>query len=246
MEYDVFISHASEDKADIARPLAAHLQKLGLRVWLDEFELTLGDSLRRKIDHGLSKSRYGLVILSPAFFSKEWPNKELDGLVAREDGREKVVLPVWHNVSAADIVKFSPMLAGKVAVSTSRGLTHVADRVYEAVQRTSPGENIQTVVMEDETELLRRLRKEMLLSRSSRELRGSLYELEARLANYPHSPEARLLKDDMQTAILHAERKIPPPQARRPKTLTLFLFLAVLGLLVGLLVYTLLRILGVL
>ena len=70
MEYDVFISHASEDKADVARPLAAHLQKLGLRVWLDEFELTLGDSLRRKIDHGLSKSKYGLVILSPAFFSK--------------------------------------------------------------------------------------------------------------------------------------------------------------------------------
>ncbi len=137
MEYDVFISHASEDKTDVARPLAAHLQKLGLRVWLDELELTLGDNLRRKIDHGLSKSKYGLVILSPAFFSKEWPNKELDGLVAREVGREKVVLPVWHNVSAADIVKFSPMLADKVAVSTIWGLTYVADRVSEVVRRAS-------------------------------------------------------------------------------------------------------------
>ncbi len=88
MEYDVFISHASEDKVDVARPLAAHLQTLGLKVWLDDLELTLGDSLRRKIDQGLSRSRYGLVVLSPAFFLKEWPNKELDGLVAREDGRE--------------------------------------------------------------------------------------------------------------------------------------------------------------
>lgn len=53
MDYDLFISHASEDKDHVARPLAKHLQDLGLRVWLDEFELTLGDSLRRKIDHGL-------------------------------------------------------------------------------------------------------------------------------------------------------------------------------------------------
>jgi len=53
MEYDVFISHASEDKEAVARPLARHLQELGLRVWIDECELTLGDSLRRKIDAGL-------------------------------------------------------------------------------------------------------------------------------------------------------------------------------------------------
>lgn len=117
MDYDLFISHASEDKDHVARPLAKHLQDLGLRVWLDEFELTLGDSLRRKIDHGLSRSRYGLVVLSPAFLLKEWPNKELDGLVAREDRRGKVILPIWHNVNASDILKFSPMLADKVAVS---------------------------------------------------------------------------------------------------------------------------------
>src|SRR6266849_9319270 len=130
MDYDLFISHASEDKDAVARPLANHLQQLGLRVWLDEFELTLGDSLRRKIDYGLSRSRYGVVVLSPAFFSKEWPNKELDGLVAREDGSEKIVLPIWHNVSAGDVLKFSPMLADKVAVSTSRGMLHVATRVF--------------------------------------------------------------------------------------------------------------------
>ena len=88
MIYDIFISHASEDKEDVARPLAAHLQQLELSVWIDEFELTLGDSLRRSIGKGLSLSKFGVVILSPAFFSKEWPNKELDSLVAREDGSE--------------------------------------------------------------------------------------------------------------------------------------------------------------
>jgi hypothetical protein len=137
MYYDVFISHASEDKAHVARPLAHNLQRLGLRVWLDEFELTLGDSLRRSIDRGLRESRYGVVILSPAFFRKEWPNKEIDGLVSREDGREKVILPVWHNVTKDDVVKYSPILADKIAVSTSYGLDHVATQIFHAVSHAS-------------------------------------------------------------------------------------------------------------
>jgi hypothetical protein len=255
MEYDVFISHASEDKADVARPLAAQLQKLGLRVWLDELELTLGDSLRRKIDQGLAGSRYGLVILSPAFFEKEWPNKELDGLVAREDGREKVVLPVWHNVTAADIVKFSPLLADKVAVSTSRGLSHVAESIFEAVSRASAGgAQTQQLTGENERALLQRLRKEMLLSKSAWNLRESLYELEAYLAKHPHSPEARLLKDRMQYAIrtaemrerpmASAERSAPtagPPALRRFPVRWIILVPALGGL-----IYVVLRVLGLL
>ncbi|TEU12597.1 MAG: toll/interleukin-1 receptor domain-containing protein, partial [Anaerolineales bacterium] len=99
MDWDVFISHTWEDKEDIARPLAEALRQKGLRVWYDEFTLTLGDSLRRSIDHGLAQSRYGVVILSPNFFTKEWSQKELDGLAAREVSGEKVILPVWHNVT---------------------------------------------------------------------------------------------------------------------------------------------------
>lgn len=69
LKYDVFISHASEDKSDVARPLAALLINAGLTVWIDEAELTLGDSLRRNIDLGLASSRFGVVILSTSFFS---------------------------------------------------------------------------------------------------------------------------------------------------------------------------------
>lgn len=135
MEYDVFISHASEDKLDIATPLAHSLRTRGLRVWFDEFELTIGDSLRRKIDHGLSSSRFGVVILSPSFLHKEWPNKELDGLVARDDGQTKVILPIWHNVDANDIANYSPTLADKLSVSTSRGLAYVADTIVSVVKK---------------------------------------------------------------------------------------------------------------
>ena len=135
MKYDVFISHASEDKEDVVRPLAAKLRQAGVTVWLDELELTIGDSLRRQIDNGLAESRYGLVVLSPAFFGKEWPNKELDGLVAREDGREKVILPVWHNVDRSHVVRFSAPLADKLAVATKEGLDYVVAKVLQALAK---------------------------------------------------------------------------------------------------------------
>lgn len=69
IKYDAFISHASEDKG-IVRPIAENLRSKGFRVWFDEFELKIGDSLRKSIDQGLINSRYGVVILSKSFFEK--------------------------------------------------------------------------------------------------------------------------------------------------------------------------------
>jgi hypothetical protein len=109
-EYDVFISHASEDKASVVRPLAHALRSLGLGVWYDEFELRIGDSLRRKIDRGLANSRFGIVVLSQWFFAKGWPNYELDGLVTRAGSGEQILLPIWHNVSKDEVIKCSPSL----------------------------------------------------------------------------------------------------------------------------------------
>ena len=131
--WDIFISHASEDKHDIARPIARMLTERGLKVWFDEFSLTLGDSLRRSIDAGLLNSRFGLVILSPAFFSKEWPQFELDGLAAREIGGTKVLLPIWHDVNRTQVLERSAMLADRVAISTTVGLHVVIDNILQAV-----------------------------------------------------------------------------------------------------------------
>jgi TIR domain/Domain of unknown function (DUF1883) len=118
-EYDVFISHASEDKADVVRPLAEALRARGLVVWFDEFELRIGDSLRRKIDAGIRASHFGIVVLSPSFFGKGWTNYELDGIVTLgvTQGRS-VVLPVWHKVTQKDVAGYSPSLAGLLARST--------------------------------------------------------------------------------------------------------------------------------
>ena len=94
------------------RPLAEELSFKGVNVWYDELTLTVGSSLRRSIEKGLIDSRHGIVILSPDFFKKEWPQKELDGLNALEDGVRTVVLPIWHKVNKADVLQYSPILAG--------------------------------------------------------------------------------------------------------------------------------------
>ena len=57
-DWDVFISHATEDKEEVVRPLAEALQGSGLRVWYDELTRS-GDSLRRKIDGGSHEAVLG-------------------------------------------------------------------------------------------------------------------------------------------------------------------------------------------
>ena len=129
-QYDVFISHAWEDKEVIVRPLALALQSENLSVWYDEFELKIGDSLRRKIDHGLANSRVGLVVLSQSFFSKGWTNYELDGIVTRSVTGEQILLPIWHNISKQEVIEFSPSLADKVARSTA---THTVEEIAKEI-----------------------------------------------------------------------------------------------------------------
>lgn len=140
-DYDVFISHASEDKDEIARPLAEALQAQGLRVWFDEWSLVMGDRLRRKIDEGLKRSRFGVVVLSKNFFSKNWPQQELDGLSALEADGSNRILPIWHGVSQAEVGEFSPTLADRLAAESSRGLEVLVAEIQKAIFRipkTSP------------------------------------------------------------------------------------------------------------
>ena len=134
--YDAFISHASEDKDDFVRPLAGILKEYGFRVWYDEFELEIGDSLRESIDKGLVNSRYGIVVLSPKFLDKNWTKYELNSLVAKEIEGEKVILPIWHNVTKKQIMGYSPMLADKLALSSeTMAVDQIAKKICRALAK---------------------------------------------------------------------------------------------------------------
>ena len=133
-KYDLFISHASDDKKDLVRPLVKELEALGVKVWYDEFTLKVGDSLRKRIDHGLANSKYGTVVLSSSFFAKNWPQYELDGMVAKEMNGHKMILPIWHKVSKDEVLRFSPTLADKVALNSSiNSIKEIAAKLAEVV-----------------------------------------------------------------------------------------------------------------
>jgi tetratricopeptide (TPR) repeat protein len=133
LDLDLFVSHAGEDKG-IARLLSEGLRGRGWSVWLDELELTVGDSLETRINHALRRSRFGVVILSAAFFAKPWPQREYEALATMEVIRgTKVILPVWHGVREEDIAAHSPVLAGRVGISTNEGIERVADEISRAL-----------------------------------------------------------------------------------------------------------------
>lgn len=138
--WDVFISHASEDKEAIAAPLAAELRVRGLKVWLDQTELRIGDSLRRKIDYGLAHSTFGVVILSKSFFAKGWPQYELDGIVGMNVTGEQRMLPIWHEISRDEIASQSPSLVDRIARNTALStVVEIADEIAEVVQDATEG-----------------------------------------------------------------------------------------------------------
>ena len=116
---DTFICHASEDKEAIARPLHEHLAQLGIYSWLDESEIRLGQSIRQKIDEGLANCRSATVTLSRPFFSKNWTQYEMDGIVGRHMQGEILLFPIQHGITIEEIRDLSPSLAGLSLWSTS-------------------------------------------------------------------------------------------------------------------------------
>ena len=135
MKWDVFISHASEDKDSFVDTLAKTLSKLGVKVWYDQFTLKLGDSLARSIDEGLSKSKFGIVVLSKAFMNKGWTEYELQGLTSREINGKKVILPIWHGITRDEVLNFSPSLTDKFALNTSQlSYQEIALQIVEIVR----------------------------------------------------------------------------------------------------------------
>lgn len=115
--YDVFISHASEDKAEFVNPLVETLQSAGVSVWYDTLEMQWGKSLREQIDSGIKRSKFAMVVLSKHFFAKKWPQRELDGILAKETVSGNAPLPIWYNLTQEEVYEFSPTLSGVFSIS---------------------------------------------------------------------------------------------------------------------------------
>jgi hypothetical protein len=141
--WDVFISHATEDKEAVAEPLSRALMKAGVSVWYDKFSLKVGDSLISSIDLGLRKSKFGVVILSQAFFRKDWPQRELRALAQKQTATRNVILPIWHEVTVEEVRDHFLLLADVVALKWSDGIQTVVDSLLEVITGGAIGKNLE-------------------------------------------------------------------------------------------------------
>ncbi len=139
-EYDVFISYAVEDKSGIVTELVQKLEEAGVRVWYAFNQFVPGKSVHETIREGLKKSKYGVVILSPGYFAKEWPKKELHALWARESASERVIIPIWHQINEEQIKSIDPILADKYGIPSSLGIDTVVRRLIRTIHEERPPE----------------------------------------------------------------------------------------------------------
>jgi TIR domain len=192
-QWDVFISHASEDKDTFVRPLAQALDQLGVKVWYDEFTLEPGQSLSTSIDRGLAGSRFGLVVLSESFIGKPWTERELQGLVAGTMAGETSIVPIWLGVSHKTVYEFSPPLSDTVAIIVNRltaeqvvlsVLKTVRPDIYESYPRSDLEQKIRGRALEELQMELNKIKDE-LKELIATEIRNVVELMCARVVNPP-------------------------------------------------------------
>lgn len=93
--WDSFISHFSGDKP-FSRRIAEALRLRGIRTWMDDDEIDIGESLSAKIEQGLTDSYTFMIILSPEALTRPWVKEELRAAYARRFAGSLTILPVLH------------------------------------------------------------------------------------------------------------------------------------------------------
>jgi hypothetical protein len=135
-ECDIFVSYSHKDSKEIVQLLVEELEALGLDVWHDGEEITLGDSISESIDEGLRKSDFGAVVVSRNYFdgTSRW---ELNGLINRHTSEGEVILPLLHKVSFDEVRRRSPSLGDLHAEELKPdNIQSVAKKIYAEVQES--------------------------------------------------------------------------------------------------------------
>ena len=87
----VFMSHNSQDKPFVRR-LAKELENYGVKVWVDEAEIKIGESLTQKIGQAIEETDFFAVVLSKNSIDSEWVQRELQIAISKEMEKKKVVV----------------------------------------------------------------------------------------------------------------------------------------------------------
>lgn len=132
--FDVFLSHASEDKEETVKPIYDELKRLGITAFLDEVNIEWGDSLTEKINHALGQSKFVLAVLSESSVGKKWPQKEINAAIARELSGKQKILPLI--VGKFDLSPLS-LLEDKLHLNWKNNPEEIAGKIHELLQKSS-------------------------------------------------------------------------------------------------------------
>lgn len=135
--YDVFLSHASKDKLAYVEELKQTLDILGVKVFYDKDTIEWGDDWKQKIYEGLEKSEFAIIVISEHFFGREWTEEELKRLLERQNAEgKKLILPILHNITTAQLEEKYPKVAGIQAIESK-------DNSYEKIALLFAGQLIK-------------------------------------------------------------------------------------------------------
>lgn len=132
-DFEIFISHASEDRAEVARPIYEACERIGLKAFLDEEHIAWGENFTKKINTALGAARVVLTVISGNSVAKDWPVAEVNAALSMEISGAKTVVPLI--VGKPDLTLL-PLLGGKNHLAWSGDPRAVADRLREVVERT--------------------------------------------------------------------------------------------------------------
>lgn len=119
--YDVFISHANQDKTAYVDDLKKSLDKLNIQVFYDKDTLEWGDNWKNKILEGVKKAEFAIIVISDNFFGREWTEKELMDFLNRQNQKgQKIILPILHEISVEKLQEKYPAIADIQALDSSK------------------------------------------------------------------------------------------------------------------------------
>lgn len=134
--YDLFISHASQNKDEFVREFAKILDRAGFRSFYDEISIGVGDSIGSSIDRGLYHSNSAVVVITPEFLNRPWPRTELDAILNLVISADRVLIPIWLRVNYDDVVQVSPILADRKAIIHGGSVEETATQVQRLIPKT--------------------------------------------------------------------------------------------------------------
>lgn len=141
MEYDVFISHASEDKRDIVDPLVHALEEAKITCWYDKQQIHWGDGITKSINEGLQRARYVIAVISASFVHKGWPLSELHAFLNEQvsSGKTRVLpLLVGRDEEIGDMLSKLPLLKDRKYLRWAEGVDVVVNSMLARLSRLQP------------------------------------------------------------------------------------------------------------